>query len=134
MLSIRMQRTGRKNHAQYRVVVQDSRQNPKSGRVVANLGTYNPHSKVATLDTAKAADYLKNGAQPSERVVAVLTANGVKMPAWVEEQSQKTRGIRNPEKLRKNQPKEEPVVEEAPAAEEVVAEPAEEAPTENPAE
>jgi hypothetical protein len=35
MLAIRMQRTGRKGHAMFRVVVQDSRLTPSSGRVVA---------------------------------------------------------------------------------------------------
>ena len=44
MLAIRMQRTGRKGHAMFRVVVQESRLTPTSGRVVAMLGSYDPHS------------------------------------------------------------------------------------------
>ena len=35
MLAIRMQRTGRKGHAQFRVIVQESRRTPTSGNVVA---------------------------------------------------------------------------------------------------
>ena len=49
MLVIRMQRTVRKGHAMFRVVVQDSRRTPTSGKVVAALGSYDPHSKAITL-------------------------------------------------------------------------------------
>ena len=115
MLAIRLQRRGRKGHAQFRVIVQDSRFNPKSGRVVENLGAYDPHTKVAAIDVARAEHFLKNGAQPSERVVKILQQNKVSLPAWVKEAKQNERSVRNPEKLRKNQPKEEAVAEEAPA-------------------
>ena len=128
MLAIRMQRTGRKGHAMFRVVVQDSRRTPSSGKVVALLGSYNPHAKTTTLDKEKAATFLKNGAQPSDRVVRLLAAEGVAMPDWVKTSDKKTGKLRHPEKLRKNQPKEEAVVApEAPAAEE----PAAEAPAED---
>ena len=65
MLVIRMQRTGRKGHAQFRVVVQDSRRTPTSGRIVAALGNFDPHTKTANLDKEKASFYLEHGAQPS---------------------------------------------------------------------
>jgi small subunit ribosomal protein S16 len=68
MLVIRMQRTGRKGHAQFRVVVQDSRRTPTSGKLVASLGSYNPHTKTTTVDKEKAKFYLEHGAQPTERV------------------------------------------------------------------
>ena len=58
MLTIRMQRTGRKGHAMFRVVVQDSRQTPTSGKVVAPLGSYDPHAKTVILNKEKAAFYL----------------------------------------------------------------------------
>lgn len=123
MLVIRLQRTGRKGHAQFRVVVQDSRRTPTSGKIVAQVGTYDPHSKTVTLNKERADHYLKNGAQPSERVVHLLKAEGIKMPAWVKDGSQKAGKIRNPEKLRRNRPAEEaPVEAEAPAAEETAAE------------
>ena len=79
-----MQRTGRKGYAQFRLVVQDSRQTPSSARVVASIGTYNPHTKEVKIDTKKAELYLKNGAQPSDRMVSLLKKEGVKMPSWVE--------------------------------------------------
>lgn len=107
MLAIRMQRTGRKGHAQFRVVVQDSRFTPTSGRYVALLGSYDPHAKTTTLVKEKAEFYLSHGAQPSERVVRLFEAEGVKLPVWVKKADPKERAIRNPEKLRRNQPKEE---------------------------
>jgi small subunit ribosomal protein S16 len=111
MLVIRMQRTGRKGHAQFRVVVQDSRRTPTSGKVVATLGSYNPHTKQTTLNKEKAEFYLSNGAQPSDRVVRLLKAEKVKLPKWIKDPIKKDRTIRNTEKLRKNQPAEEKLEE-----------------------
>ena len=116
MLVIRLQRTGRKGHAQFRVVVQDSRRTPTSGKVVALLGTYNPHTKQLTVDKERAQHYLDHGAQPSDRVAVLLKKDGVKLPKWVKLPGKQEGKLRNPEKLRRNQPKEE-VAEEAPAPE-----------------
>ena len=117
MLAIRLQRHGRKGYPVYRLVVQDSKRHPSSGRIVASVGRYNPHSKETVIDKEKVEYYLSNGAQPSERVVKLLTEAGIKMPSWVKPvKADKAGKIRNPEKLRKNQPKEE-VVEEATEAE-----------------
>ena len=125
MLAIRMQRTGRKGHAMFRVVVQEARLTPTSGRVVATLGSYDPHTKQATLATDKAAFYLNNGAQPSDRAARLLQKEGVKLPKWVKLEATKKRELRNPDKLRKNQPK-----EAAPAAETASASEPEESPAE----
>ena len=123
MLAIRMQRTGRKGHAMYRIVVQDSRYVPTSGKVVAQLGSYDPHAKTVTLDKEKAATFLANGAQPSDRVARLLASEGVALPKWYKAPEQKQKAIRNSDKLRRNQPKEETPAEEPAAA------PAEEAAT-----
>ena len=122
MLVIRMQRTGRKGHAQFRVVVQDSRRTPTSGRIVASLGSYDPHTKTVVLDKEAASKYLNNGAQPSDRVVRILQAEGVALPAWVKATTKKEGALRNPDKLRKNRPAEP----EAPAAEPTAESPADE--------
>ena len=106
MLSIRMQRLGRKGHPTYRVVVQDSRQAPASGKYVAMLGSYDPHTKQNTLVKEKAEFYLKNGAQPSERVVSLFRSEKITIPKWVKESTKHERTTRNPEKLRKNRPAE----------------------------
>lgn len=115
MLVIRMQRTGRKGHAMFRVVVQDSRQTPTSGKVVAQLGSYDPHSKAVTLNKEKAQFYLDHGAQPSERISRLLKAEGIKLPDWVKVSSSKERTVRNADKRRSTRP-DEPA-EETPAEE-----------------
>ena len=131
MLAIRLQRLGRSGYPTYRVAVQESRRHPSSGRVVAYVGSYNPHTKETKLDTEKIELYLKNGAQPTPRVAKILKENKVKLPEWVKFKTAKTSTTKNAEKLRKNQPKEEAVAEEAPVEE--VEAPAE-TPTEEPAE
>ena len=122
MLAIRLQRLGRKGLPVYRLAVQESQRHPSSGRVVAYVGSYNPHTKDANIQVELAQKYLDNGAQPSPRVVKLLKDAGVKLPKWVKEASKKEKTIRNAEKLRKNQPKEE-------APEEVAEAPAEDAAT-----
>jgi small subunit ribosomal protein S16 len=129
MLVIRLQRTGRKGHAQFRVVVQDSRRTPTSGKIVAQVGTYDPHSKAININKERAQHYLDHGAQPSERVIVILKNEGLNLPKWVATSDKKAGKIRNPEKLRRNQPKEEAAPVEEPAAEA----PAEEAAADAPA-
>ncbi len=119
MLAIRMQRNGRSHYPTYRIVVQESQRHPLSGRVVAEVGNYNPATKALTLDKDAVNKYLSNGAQPSSRVAFILKKNGIKLPKWYKEPNQKKAVAKHADKLRKNQPK-----EEAPEA------PAEEAPAE----
>ncbi len=123
MLAIRMQRVGRKGLAQYRVIVQESHRQPTSGRVVANLGSFDPHTKAVTLDKEKAEYYLTHGAQPSDRVVRVFESEKVTLPGWVKKTAtDKTKTIKHAEKLRRNIPKEEVVEEVAETPAEVVTE------------
>lgn len=117
MLAIRLQRQGKTHYATYRVIVQDVLRHPSSGKVVAYVGSYNPHTKQVQLDKEAIENYLSHGAQPTDRVVHILTGEGITMPKWVKTVRGKQRDIRNPEKLRRNQPKEEPA--EAPAEETV---------------
>ena len=131
MLAIRMQRTGRKGHATFRVVVQDSRLTPTSGRFVAQLGHYDPHTKSAKIDSEKATYYLSHGAQPSQRVARLMVKEGVALPDWFTLDAPKERKVRNAEKLRSQQPKEEVAAEEvveAPAETEAEATPEQESP------
>ena len=123
MLAIRMQRTGRKGHAMFRVVVQDSRRTPSSGNIVAQLGYVDPHAKTVELDKEKTSFYLTNGAQPSERAARLLKSEGVKLPSWVAFNDAKAGKLKSPVKLRRNQPKEEKVAVEAPSEPVEAAEP-----------
>lgn len=131
MLAIRLQRLGRAGYPTYRIAVQESQRHPSSGRVVAYVGSYNPHTKKSTVQVEVAQKYLDNGAQPTARVVKLLKEAGVKMPSWVKDAStDKQKAIRNAEKLRKNQPKEEVAEEEATVEAEAPAETEAEAATE----
>jgi small subunit ribosomal protein S16 len=135
MLVIRLQRTGRKGHAMFRVLVQDSRRTPTSGKVVAWLGSYDPHAKTIKIDKEKASFYLEHGAQPSDRVASLLKLEGVKLPEWVTPPAQKKSAVRNADKRRSTRPPEPKTEEEAtPAPTEEVQEPeapaTEEAPVE----
>jgi small subunit ribosomal protein S16 len=117
MLAIRLQRLGRKAYPVYRLAVQQAQKHPSSGKVVAYVGSYNPHTKETKFNVELIQKYLDNGAQPTDRVVKLLKeVKGIKLPKWVKtERTQKSKAIRNPEKLRKNQPQEPAPEAEAPA-------------------
>src|SRR5215218_7445143 len=85
MLAIRLQRFGRKKSPIYRVAVQED--DPSSGRVivVAYVGTFNAHAKKANLNKEDLGFYLKNGAQPTPRVVRILNDEGIELPAWLKQ-------------------------------------------------
>ena len=128
MLAIRMQRNGRAHYPTYRIVVQESQRHPLSGRVVAEVGNYNPQTKALTLDKEAVEKYLSNGAQPSSRVAFILKKNGIKLPKWYKEATVKKVAAKHADKLRKNQPKDEPSAEAT--TEEVAAEAQAEVPSE----
>src|SRR4030095_8880559 len=75
---IRLQRHGRKQIPVYHIVVADAR-SPRDGRFIERIGTYNPMTKPATIDIdrMKAYEWLKNGAEPTETVNAILRFKGV---------------------------------------------------------
>jgi ribosomal protein S16 len=104
MLVIRMQRTGRRGHAMFRLVVQDSRQTPTSGKIVAHLGSYDPHLKLAQIDLDKTDFYLSRGAQPSKKIIKILIDKKVKLPSWLGETKTKQREVKNPSKRRSTAP------------------------------
>ncbi|MCQ2436561.1 MAG: 30S ribosomal protein S16 [Clostridia bacterium] len=77
-VKIRLTRIGKKKAPVYRVVVADSRY-PRDGRFIEELGYYDPNTDPATLkvDTDKAAEWVKNGAQPTETVKSLLKKAGL---------------------------------------------------------
>lgn len=127
-VKLRLMRMGKKKQPTYRVVAADSRK-ARNGRIIEAVGFYDPRRdpSVIEIDNEKAVGWLRNGAQPTERVEKLLKITG----AWDEFKGQPvgTSGAQVPKV-------EEAVVEEAPAeeapAEEAVVEeaPAEEAATE----
>jgi small subunit ribosomal protein S16 len=121
MLAIRMQRTGRSGHAQFRLIVQDARRSPKSNNIVVALGSYDPHTKQIKMDKEKATFYLEHGAQPSSRVALLLQKEGIKLPKWIKTEPNKKAAIRTPEKRRSTRPAEaETPAEQVPETEDVV--------------
>ncbi len=76
MLVIRFNRVGRKNHVQYRIVVQEKTKAP-GGRHIKIVGSYDPHQKTVTLKKDEIKTYLENGAQPSDSVYNLLVREGV---------------------------------------------------------
>ena len=73
MVKIRLRRMGAKKAPYYRIVVADSR-SPRDGRRIEEIGTYNPLTEPATItvDAEKAQQWIKNGAQPTDTVKALL--------------------------------------------------------------
>lgn len=76
-VKIRLKRIGAKKSPFYRVVVADSRY-PRDGRFIEEIGTYNPLADPAqiSIDSEKAQKWLKNGAQPTDTVRALLKKTG----------------------------------------------------------
>ena len=77
MLKIRLRRMGAKKAPFYRIVVADSRA-PRDGAFVEEIGYYNPISEPVELkvDAEKARLWIKNGAQPTDTVRALLKKSG----------------------------------------------------------
>lgn len=78
MVRIRLRRQGAKKQASYRVVVADQR-SPRDGRILENIGFYNPTTDPETfqIDAERATYWLSQGAQPSEGVARLLKKQGV---------------------------------------------------------
>lgn len=72
-VKIRLKRMGAKKKPFYRVVVADSRF-PRDGRFIEEIGTYDPIAQPAkvSIDVEKANAWIKNGAQPTDTVRALL--------------------------------------------------------------
>ncbi|MEO2086700.1 MAG: 30S ribosomal protein S16 [Acidimicrobiales bacterium] len=131
-VKLRLMRMGKKKQPTYRVVAADSRK-ARNGRIIEAVGFYDPRRdpSVIEIDNEKAVGWLRNGAQPTERVEKLLKISG----AWdefkgqpatpkVEEAPAEEAPVEEAET--EEAPVEEAVAEEAPAEEAVV----EEAPVE----
>ena len=73
MVKIRLQRQGAKKAPFYHIVVADSR-SPRDGKIIEQIGTYNPMTKPSTIviDKEKLDKWTKNGAKPTESVKALI--------------------------------------------------------------
>ena len=78
MVKIRLRRMGAKKAPFYRVVVADSR-DPRDGRFIEELGTYDPRQNPAAvnIDVERAQAWIKTGAQPTDTVRDLLKKAGL---------------------------------------------------------
>jgi small subunit ribosomal protein S16 len=141
MLKIRLARGGAKKRPYYSIVVADSH-SPRDGRFIEKVGAYDPLKKKddpsrVTLKVERIQEWIKKGAQPTDRVARELSKQGLvqwqhgnnpqkgqpgeKAKARVEERAQREADRAAAEEEARNAPAPEPVAEEAAA-------PAEEAP------
>ncbi len=153
-VKIRLKRMGKIRTPFYRIVVADSR-TKRDGRVIEEIGTYNPKTEPSTINVVseRAQYWLGVGAQPTEAVAAILKLTGdiggtatLKQPeakadkaalfeaALKDLHTDLPKAKPAPKKEKAEEPKaeepkaEEPKAEEAPAEEAAAAEaPAEEA-------
>ena len=81
-LKIRLARAGSKKRPYYHIVVA-SATSPRDGKYIDIVGAFNPllaktDENRVKLDGAKAAEWLKKGAQPTDRVLRFLDKLGIK--------------------------------------------------------
>ena len=72
MIKLRLKKYGRKGQPCYRIVAMDSR-TKRDGRAIEELGFYNPMTDETQLNFTKVVTSLKQGAQPTETVLNILT-------------------------------------------------------------
>jgi small subunit ribosomal protein S16 len=78
MVRIRLMRVGAKAAPSYRVVVADAR-SPRDGRIIENIGWYDPLTEPSTIqiDGERAKYWISVGAQPSDPVRSLLSRAGI---------------------------------------------------------
>ncbi|MFM7105039.1 MAG: 30S ribosomal protein S16 [Flavobacteriales bacterium] len=117
-VKLRLQRHGKKGKPFFHIVAADSR-SPRDGKFIERIGSYNPNTNPASiqLDNERAVTWIKNGAQPTDTVRAMLSYTGVlfrihldkgvakgaltqeeadkRYEAWVQEKATKVQGKRD---------------------------------------
>ena len=73
MVKIRLKRVGAKKAPFYHIVVADSK-SPRDGKIIEQIGTYNPMTEPSelVLDREKVAQWIKNGAKPTDTVKRLI--------------------------------------------------------------
>ena len=80
MVKIRSQRFGAHKKPFYRIVATDSR-NPRDGRFIEIVGTYNPltNPETVSIDVDKLEKWVNNGAKLTDTVKSLLVRQGIKL-------------------------------------------------------
>ncbi len=77
MLSLRLQRIGRRNEAHFKIVVIEKTRGPKSQKYIDIVGSYNPKLGRVLIDEEKVKKWLSHGVQPSDTVYNMLIDKGI---------------------------------------------------------
>ncbi len=77
MLTMRLQRIGRKNEPHYRVVITDKRNGVQSGKFIDIVGSYNPKMGTIELKKELITDWISKGVQLSDTVHNFLVTHKV---------------------------------------------------------
>ncbi len=77
MLTIRLQRRGRKNDPSFRVIILDSKRGPKSGSYLELLGSYDARTDRVELNAERIKHWMKEGSQVSDTVHNLLVSQGI---------------------------------------------------------
>ncbi len=77
MLTIRFQRTGRKNDASFRIIVSEKARHPLAGNPLQVVGSYNPKTKHTVIDGDAVKHWMAKGAQASGTVNNLLVSKGI---------------------------------------------------------
>lgn len=85
-VKIRLARHGKKNYAYFHIVVADSRA-PRDGRLIEQLGIYNPNTNPATieLNAERALYWITTGAQPTLTARRLLSYKGILLKKHLQE-------------------------------------------------
>lgn len=122
MLNIRLQRTGKRGQAYFRVIVVEHTKKPK-GEYLELLGNYNPHEKQFKVDKERVEYWISKGAQATPTVNNLMTNYKVwdkpKMQSWkpkkhVKGEEQK---VKNEKPVEKTEERSAPAEQAAPVAE-----------------
>ena len=78
MVKLRLNRMGSKNKPFYRIVASNS-VSPRDGRFIEVIGTYNPVAQpaIVSINEELAMKWLRNGAQPTDTVRDLFSADGI---------------------------------------------------------
>src|SRR5215469_15469060 len=86
-VKIRLKRTGKTKAPSYRVVVAEAR-SPRDGRIIENIGWYNPRVEPSAINIneERALNWLQHGAQPTDSVEILLKRSGI-LDRWQQSKS-----------------------------------------------
>ncbi|MDP4007101.1 MAG: 30S ribosomal protein S16 [bacterium] len=121
MLTIRLQRKGKKNQPFFKIIVTEEKRSSTGGRFVEELGFYNPLTKERSLKGDRAKYWMSVGAKPSDTVYNMLVTEsiieGKKRPQHKKSKKKQLIEPERPEAEAAPQPKADQPPAEAPVAE-----------------